>query len=222
MDVKRTLVIAGLVACGVVAWVWQHPSESAPQPDSQTAREPSLKPAALATSAPVALPTAPAPAPLPSSAEREASSESAPSRPEKNTLGAVSIFPGGPMRSEIDLPHLREMYERWSREPEDPETSSSAFEKAKQLLSKGKLDPLALRVRCARDLCRAEIAFDTLKELRNMGMLKREAGQVVVGMPEAVQLGPGMVMYWERGPDGHPLMPTNEDSPDEESAEDNG
>ena len=86
--------------------------------------------------------------------------------PERAPEGSAQ----GPRSSESSG-QLRALYERWASESSDEEASLRAERYLDDMFDAHEINAFDREVRCGDSLCRSEMSFDNLREMRNLGRI---------------------------------------------------
>lgn len=95
-------------------------------------------------------------------------------------------------------------------ERQDRDATSEARAYVQQLFNEYGVRPNHTLLGCGRTICRLQISFPTVIELRNLSRIPLDGAQIQIGGLEPVIDGVTVVTYWDRNADS-PMGDTTHD-----------
>lgn len=100
--------------------------------------------------------------------------------------------------TELEAGTWKEYYERWMRGGQDRPATRDAIVYLDDLLDQYRIEPNRRLLSCSPSICRAQLSFSTLQEMRDLTRIPYDTARVHVGQPEPVEDGVTIVFYWDR------------------------
>jgi len=93
---------------------------------------------------------------------------------------------------------LRDDFDRWMLEPQDHEETGDLLVYVDELLAAFQVRPNHRLASCGQTICRVQLSFDTLRDMRALASIPHQVGELRASAPEPVEDGVTIVMYWDR------------------------